>query len=62
METQNIGQTEWAILSPEGKKEQLILEQLKMLDTFREKNAISQAQYEEGVRYLKESMDLHITD
>ena len=55
MDTQNIGQTGWANLSPEGKKEQLILKQLKMPDTFREKNAISQEQYEEGVRYLKES-------
>ena len=55
MDTQNIGQAGWANLSPEGKKEQLILKQLKMLDTFREKNAISQEQYEDGVRYLKES-------
>ncbi len=59
MDTQNIGQTGWTNLSPEGKKEQLILKQLKILDTFREKNAISQAQYEESVRYLKEHINVN---
>ena len=59
METRSTGQTEWANLSPDEKQKQLYLRQLHTLDTFREKNAISQEQYEDGVRYLKERMKHH---
>lgn len=59
METRSIGQTEWASLSPDEKQKLLFMKQKKMLDTFREKNATSQEQYEDGVRYLKERMKHH---
>ena len=39
-------QQEWEALSPEQKKKQLFLNQKKLLETFRDRNAISQMQYE----------------
>ena len=59
METRSTAQTEWTNLSPDEKQKLLYLKQLNTLDTFREKNAISQEQYEDGVRYLKERMKHH---
>lgn len=34
----------------------LIEKQMELLETFLERNAISQEQYEKGVRYLKKNM------
>ena len=40
---------EWATLSPEEQRKQLFLKQKRTLDTFLEKNAISQAQYDKSL-------------
>lgn len=52
-------ETEWSILSPEEKKHQLFLKQKNLLDTFLEKNAISQAQYDKSLGDLRDKMDMH---
>lgn len=50
---------EWSKLSPEEKKRQLFLKQKKLLDTFLEKRAISQAQYDKSLGDLRDKMDMH---
>lgn len=46
----------WQSLSPEEKKHDLYLRQVKLLKTFRSHNAISQAQYDRSFRDLTEKM------
>lgn len=53
---------EWAGLSPEEQKKQLFLKQKRMLDTFLEKNAISQAQYDKSLGDLRDKMGMHGVD
>ena len=52
-------QLNWQELSPEEKKIQLFLNQKQLLDTFLEKGAISQAQYNKSLGDLREKMDIH---
>lgn len=47
------------MLSPEEKKKQLFLNQKQILDTFLEKHAISQAQYDKSLGDLREKMGMH---
>lgn len=56
---QNWVETEWSKLSPEEKKRQLFLKQKKLLDTFLEKHAISQAQYDKSLGDLRDKMDMY---
>ena len=46
----------WTELSPEEKKRQLFLNQKALLDTFLEKHAITQAQYDKSLGDLREKM------
>jgi len=59
MDTQSLEQIEWEKLSPEEKKKQLFLNQKKLLDTFLEKHAISQAQYDKSLGDLRDKMGMH---
>lgn len=52
-------QIEWANLTPEAKKKQLFLKQKRMLDTFLEKHAISQEQYDKSLGDLRDKMNMH---
>lgn len=52
-------QIQWEMLSLEEKKKQLFLNQKQLLDTFLEKNAISQAQYDKSLGDLREKMGMH---
>ena len=52
-------QIQWEMLSPEEKKKQLFLNQKQLLDTFLEKHAISQAQYDKSLGDLREKMGMH---
>lgn len=52
-------QIQWEMLSPEEKKKQLFLNQKQILDTFLEKHAISQAQYDKSLGDLREKMGMH---
>lgn len=45
--------------TPEEKKRQLFLQQKQLLDTFLEKHAISQAQYDKSLGDLREKMGMH---
>lgn len=56
---QNWVETEWSKLSSEEKKRQLFLKQKNLLDTFLEKHAISQAQYDKSLGDLRDKMDMH---
>ena len=56
----NPEKTEWTKLSPEEKKQQLFLNQKKMLDLFLEKGAISQAQYNKSLGDLREKMGVKL--
>ena len=56
---QNWVETEWSKLSPEEKKRQLFLKQKNLLDTFLEKHAISQAQYDKSLGDLRDKMDMY---
>ena len=47
---------EWSELTYQEKNHQLFLNQKKLLDTFLEKSAISQVQYEKSLHDLKEKM------
>lgn len=58
MDTLSTEQIEWASLSPEEKKKQLFLRQKNLLDTFLERNAISQAQYDKSLGDLREKMEM----
>ena len=49
-------QQAWEALNPEQKKKQLFLNQKELLDKFRERNAISQAQYDKSLGDLREKM------
>ncbi len=51
-------QQDWEQLSPAEKKEELYLRQVRLLQTFRERNAISQAQYEKSFHDLTEKMGM----
>ena len=50
---------EWSCLSPQEKKRQLFLRQKKLLDTFLEKGAITEAQYNKSLGDLRELMGMH---
>lgn len=52
-------QIQWETLSPEEKKKQLFLKQKELLDTFLERNAISQAQYDKSLGDLRDKMGMH---
>lgn len=52
-------QIQWEMLSLEEKKKQLFLNQKQILDTFLEKHAISQAQYDKSLGDLREKMGMH---
>ena len=55
-------QIQWENLSPEEKKKQLFLKQKELLDTFLERNAISQAQYEKSLSDLRDKMGMQGID
>ena len=49
-------QQAWETFSPEQKKKQLFLNQKELLKKFRERNAISQAQYDKSLGDLRVKM------
>lgn len=51
-------QDEWEKLSPEEKKKQLFLKQKRLLETFLERNAISQSQFEKSLGDMREKMGM----
>jgi len=53
--TENI---EWEKLSPEEKKVELYRRQKVLLDTFLERNAISQAQYDKSLKDMRTKMGM----
>lgn len=55
----NDKQIQWEALAPEEKKKQLFLKQKELLDTFLERNAISQAQYDKSLGDLRDKMGMH---
>lgn len=55
-------QIQWENLSPEEKKKQLFLKQKELLDTFLERNAISQAQYDKSLSDLRDKMGMQGID
>lgn len=55
-------QIQWENLSPEEKKKQLFLNQKQLLDTFLEKHAISQAQYDKSLGDLRDKMGMQGID
>ena len=55
-------QIQWETLSPEEKKKQLFLKQKELLDTFLERNAISQAQYDKSLSDLRDKMGMQGID
>ena len=55
----NIESVDWALLSPDEKKKQLFLKQKNLLDTFLEKHAISQEQYDKSLGDLRDKMGMH---
>lgn len=55
-------QIQWETLSPEEKKKQLFLKQKELLDTFLERNAISQAQYDKSLGDLRDKMGMQGID
>ena len=58
MENMIYEQDEWEKLSPEEKKKQLFLKQKRLLETFLERNAISQSQFEKSLGDLREKMGM----
>ena len=52
----------WTQLSPEEKKRQLYLNQKALLNTFLEKHAITQAQYDKSLGDLREKMQMQDVD
>lgn len=54
----SMNQQDWEQLSPEKKKEELYLRQVRLLQTFLEHGAISQAQYDKSVHDLTEKMGM----
>lgn len=55
----NIESVDWTLLSPDEKKKQLFLKQKNLLDTFLEKHAISQEQYDKSLGDLRDKMGMH---
>lgn len=55
----NDKQIQWEALTPEEKKKQLFLRQKELLDTFLERNAISQTQYDKSLGDLRDKMGMH---
>ena len=55
----DLEQVDWQNLSTEEKNKQLFLKQKRLLDTFRDKHAISQAQYDKSLADLREKMEMH---
>ena len=55
----DLEQVDWQNLSTEEKNKQLFLKQKSLLDTFRDKHAISQAQYDKSLGDLREKMEMH---
>ena len=53
-----MNQQAWERLSPEEKKEELYLRQVRLLQTFLEHGAISQAQYDKSFHDLTEKMGM----
>ena len=51
-------ESEWAQLSPEEKKKQLYLKQVRTLSDFLERNSISKEQYEKSLHDLTEKMGM----
>lgn len=58
----NDKQIQWEALAPEEKKKQLFLKQKELLDTFLERNAISQAQYDKSLGDLRDKMGMQGID
>ena len=54
-------QLEWERLSPEEKKKQLYLNQKQTLETFLERGAITQAQFDKSLGDLTVKMGMGIT-
>ena len=54
----SMNQQDWEQLSPEKKKEELYLRQVRLLQTFLEHGAISQAQYNKSFHDLTEKMGM----
>ena len=50
---------EWSLLSREEQQKQLFLKQKNLLDTFLEKHAISQEQYDKSLGDLRDKMGMH---
>lgn len=55
-------QTDWNNLTPEEKNKALYLKQKKLLDTFLDHHAISQAQYNKSLGDLKEKMKIPLEE
>ena len=55
----DLEQVDWQNLSTEEKNKQLFLKQKRLLDTFRDKHAITQAQYDKSLGDLREKMEMH---
>lgn len=51
-------QEEWEALSPAQKKEELYHRQIKLLEQFRERNAISEEQFQKSRNDLIEKMEM----
>lgn len=51
-------QEEWEVLSPEQKRVELYIRQCEILKQFRERNAISQEQYEKSLSDMTEKMHM----
>ncbi|MBR2263927.1 MAG: hypothetical protein K6A77_13035 [Clostridiales bacterium] len=51
-------QEEWEVLSPEQKRRELYLQQKEILCLFRERNAISQEQYDQSLTDLTKKMHM----
>jgi hypothetical protein len=51
---------EWQAMSPEEKKQQLFLRQKATLDSFLERGAISQAQYDKSYSDMISKMNIQI--
>ena len=56
--TRTMIDTQWGTLSSEDKKKQLFLNQKHTLDLFRERNAISKAQYDKSLHDLIQKMGM----
>ena len=57
-----LGDKEWNMMSPVEKNRELFRQQKQTLDLFRERNAISKAQYDKSLGDLIEKMGIIIED